>query len=283
MITKLLREPFVHFLIAGTMLFVLYEFTAADAARVDQDVINITTEDIGELREQWMKQHGEQANQETLSELIESLVYEEVMFREALRLGLDINDTIIRRRLIQKMEFLSANLSQLNVPDENALRSYYDKHVTQYAIEEKRSFTHIYFSRDRRAETMLDDARQLLEELKKTEANTRLAGHGDNFILQYDYRLRSKGQIARVFGREFADKLFELPTASWQGPLLSEYGAHLVRIQDVQPAHIPAYAELRDEVHKDLTQESLKQLQDDSYQALREAYQIKIESSLSGN
>ncbi len=283
MIAKVLREPFFHFLIAGAMLFVLYELTASDTVRLNEDVINISAEDIGDLRAQWLKQHGEEANEDTLSELIESLVYQEVMFREAVRLGLDINDTIIRRRLIQKMEFLSANLSQLSVPDENAMLAYYDKHSQQYAIEEKRSFTHIYFSRDRRAETMLDDARDLLEELKQTDSKSRLSGHGDNFILQYDYRLRSIEQVARIFGRSFADKLFELPAASWQGPLLSEYGAHLVRIQDIQPAYVPAYADVRDKVYKDLTQESLKKLKDDSYQALRDDYQIKINTSLSEN
>ncbi|NKB37278.1 MAG: peptidyl-prolyl cis-trans isomerase [Gammaproteobacteria bacterium] len=283
MISKILREPFFHFLVIGTLLFVLYELTRSDSDRTNDDVISISTQDIEGLQEQWLRQHGEEANQDTLSELIESLVYQEVMFREASRLGLDINDTIIRRRLVQKMEFLSSNLAQLRIPDESSLLAYYDENSKQYAIEEKRSFTHIYFSRDRRGERMLDDASRLLEEIKQSESSSRLAEQGDNFILQYDYNLRSVDQVARIFGESFAKDLFELPAAKWQGPLLSEYGAHLIRIHSIQPAHVPAFAAVKDKVYNDLTRESLQKLKDESYQALRETYQVRINTSLPEN
>ena len=125
MIRKWLREPFVHFILIGALLFFLYEFTAVTTDPTSDSVIQISSADINQLGEQWLSQNGSEPDKNTLNELIESRIYQEVMLREAKRLGLDRNDTIVRRRLVQKMEFLSANLSQLQIPDDNSLLAYF--------------------------------------------------------------------------------------------------------------------------------------------------------------
>ena len=273
---RLLREPFLHFLILGALIFLFYEFTGSPEEAADS-LIEVTADDIQLLREQWLKQHGEEANAETLKELVDSLVYQEVMAREALRLGLDLNDTIIRRRLVQKMEFLSANHSRLEIPDEKALLSFFNEHSERYAIAEKRSFSHIYFSRDRRGKDLLEDAGTLLGELQRTGQEERSAGQGDNFILQYNYKLRSMSQVSRIFGEDFAGNLFSLPTGGWSGPILSEYGAHLVWIQDIEPAHTPGLETIKTKIYQDLVQENLEQLKEQTYQSMRERYQVNID------
>ena len=275
--SRLLREPFLHFLLLGALIFLYYELSGSEEVEAASTLINVTAEDIDLLRQQWRKQHGEEANAETMQELLESLVYQEVMAREALRLGLDVDDTIIRRRLVQKMEFLSANHSRLEIPNEEDLLAFFNEHSARYALAEKRSFTHIYFSRDRRGENLLKDAGTLLVELQRSGQEERSAGQGDNFILQYKYKLRSMSQVSRTFGEEFARELFSLPVNAWSGPVLSEYGAHLVRIQQVMPAHTPEFENIRSRVYQDLVQEKLERLKDETYQDMRQGYQVRIE------
>lgn len=279
MLTCCLREPFIHFLVLGAMLFGLYELTGSGSAAVSSSSIKISAAEIDALREAWSGQGGGVLDAETLDALIDDLVYQEVMLREALRLGLDRNDTIVRRRLVQKMEFLSANLADLQTPDEASLLDYFEQHRDAYREREKRSFQHIYFSRDQRGDRMLADAAALLTELTADQALLRVAGQGDNFILQYEFSERSRQQVAGVFGSQFAEALFSLPDVAWQGPLVSEYGAHLVRITGIKPARVPALDEIRSRVLDDYMQQQLGELKDENYRAMRARYRVTVERS----
>ena len=145
---KLFREPFIHFLIIGAVLFGLYEFTATESSSVLESKIEISPEMIKALREQWLKQSGIEPDKETMNELLESLIHDEVMIKEARRLGLDKNDIIIHRRLLQKMDFLLANMSQMQRPNEEALHQYFEINKEKYRVAAKRSFSHIYFSKE---------------------------------------------------------------------------------------------------------------------------------------
>jgi len=132
-----LHEPFIHFIIIGALIFSVYHFTAKGAHIESGTEIRITRTAIKQLREQWQRQNGSEPDENTLNELIKSLIRQEVLLREARRLGLDENDTIVRRRLIQKMDFLSANLSQMQTPEEETLREYFDLNRERYRIPEK--------------------------------------------------------------------------------------------------------------------------------------------------
>ena len=277
MIRKWLHEPFVHFILIGALLFCLYELTAVTTDPTLDTVIQINSADINQLSEQWLNQNGSKPDKSTLNELIESKIYQEVMLREAKRLGLDRNDTIVRRRLVQKMEFLSANLSQLQLPDNEILLAYFEKNEEQYRVVEKRSFTHVYFSKDKRGQSLLDDAQAVLDKLLQQDSDVRAATLGDNFILQYDYKNRSQRQLAQVFGDKFSHALFGLDAEQWQGPVLSEYGAHLVLIHQISASYIPGFMDIRSRVLNDFMQEKLVNLKEKSFSDMRARYQIHVD------
>ncbi len=272
-----LQEPFIHFIVIGTLIFTLYHFTAKGAYFDSGNEIRITNTAIKQLGDQWQRQTGNEPDKDTLEGLVESLIRQEVLLREAKRLGLDKNDTIVRRRLIQKMDFLSANLSQMQTPGEDTLRRYFDLNREKYRIPEKRSFTHIYFSKETRGESLLDDANVVLKKLQKEAAPVRAPELGDNFILQYDYNDRSQQQLAQVFGDTFARALFETVSNKWQGPILSEYGAHLVRIGLIEKSYIPEFVDIRPAVLDDVERENLRKLKEKSYKAMRDRYQVTID------
>lgn len=277
MIRKWLREPFVHFIFIGAILFGLYELTAVTTDPTLDTVIQINSADINQLSEQWLNQNGSKPDKSTLNELIESKIYQEVMLREAKRLGLDRNDTIVRRRLVQKMEFLSANLSQLQIPDDETLLAYFETNEEQYRVVEKRSFTHVYFSKDKRGQSLLDDAQAVLDKFSQQDSEVRAATLGDNFILQYDYKNRSQRQLAQVFGDKFSRVLFGLDAEQWQGPVLSEYGAHLVLIHQISASYISGFMDIRSRVLNDFMQEQLVDLKEKSYSDMRAHYQIYLD------
>lgn len=278
MFSQWLREPFFHFIVIGVLLFGLYEYRAANAGSRTGNDIRITAGMIDDLSEQWRKQNGSEPGSTVLDELIESLVYQEVLLREAKRLGLDENDTIVRRRLVQKMEFLSANLSQMQRPDEQTLLSYFEQNRQNYQVPERRSLIHIYFSTEKRGEQASGDAALVLTELQREATSLEPTTAGDNFILQNNYPNISERRLGQIFGRQFAQTVFTLELGQWQGPIASEYGMHLVRVDHSSASYLPELAEVREKVIDDFMQTQLVALRQQSYDAMRERYQVSVEN-----
>ena len=191
-----MREPFLHFILIGALLFGVYQLSVDDSYYDLGNNIRISANDIDSLRATWRSQNGTEPDRDTLDGLIDSLIYEEVLLREAQRLSLDKNDTIVRRRLVQKMEFLSANLSQLETPDDESLLQYYEVNRENYRVAERRSFRHVYFSREQRGESLMDEANDELKKIREDDIVQTAHKLGDNFILQYTYRNRRQQQIA---------------------------------------------------------------------------------------
>ena len=278
MFSKCLREPFIHFLILGGLLFGLYEFTSSDSTAASESTLKISLEMIQTLEEQWLARNGRDVEESVLDELIENLIREELLVREAKRLGLDQNDVIIHRRLMQKMDFLSANLSSMEVPDDEVLQGYYEANKEAYRVDEKRSFTHIYFSGEKRGANAEADAQAFLDKPLEEKALESRRNVGDNFILTYDYKARSQQQVAQVFGAEFSEKLFALEILNWQGPIVSEYGAHLVYLESIERSYIPEIAGIYKKLVDNYMQEQLVILKDRNYQEMRSRYRIIVEN-----
>lgn len=278
MFSKCLREPFIHFLILGGLLFGLYEFTSSDSTAASESTLKISSEMIQTLEEQWLARNGRDVEESVLDELIENLIREELLVREAKRLGLDQNDVIIHRRLMQKMDFLSANLSSMEVPNDEVLQGYYKANKEAYRVEEKRSFTHIYFSGEKRGANAEADAQAFLDKPLEEKALASRRNVGDNFILTYDYKARSQQQVAQVFGAEFSEKLFALEILNWQGPIVSEYGAHLVDLESIERSYIPEIAGIYKKLVGNYMQEQLVILKDRNYQEMRSRYRIIVEN-----
>lgn len=271
-----LREPLVHFLAIGAVLFALYEMTHDRPERAE-NTITVSAAQVALFQEQWEQQSGRRPTPRELQWLIDQYIREEVLYREAKALGLDRDDTIVRRRLAQKMDFLVADIATLTEPKETELEAFFIAHKEQYREPSKLSFTHIYFNPDIRGDRIQHDAEQTLALLqRRKQPPSRAPELGDRFMLNADYSQRTLEEVAKEFGRAFADRLFSLPTDEWRGPIESGYGLHLVRILERRESTTPEFTSVRARVKDDFIAEARRAANDAAYQRLREQYKISI-------
>ena len=270
---KLYKEPLLHFLIIGALIFVLFSTVSKDEIRVSDNKIVVTAADIERLSNNWSKKWNRPPTEAELKGLVDSYIKEEVYYREALALGLDQNDTILRRRLMQKMEFLSNDLAELNQPDETALNKYFLDNQERYELPAQVSFTHIYFSLDKRGAKVVEDAESVLSGLDLPRAPEL----GDTFMMQYDFVQETPFEVERLFGKDFTEQLFTLGTNTWLGPIESGYGFHLVRISEKIDSSIPELASVIDKVRTDLMFEQKKKMNEEIYEKFKERYEIVVE------
>jgi hypothetical protein len=270
---RILREPLVHFLVLGMGLLVLYGvFRPREEVRDDQIVVS--TAQIERLAALWQRQWRRPPTQQEMTGLIESHIREEVLYREAQAIGLDRDDTVIRRRLAQKIEFLAQDLALQGSPPEAELRIYFEENSDKFGIPGRLSFTHVYVNRDRHGADAEGDARQILASLRE---GADPGQEGDRFMLQSHYALRSRDEVARELGTAFATSVFELPVADWQGPVESGYGIHLVRVEEREEGFLPEFEAVRDQVETEYTSVKRRETNEAFYAKLREGYEIVIE------
>jgi hypothetical protein len=270
---KWCKEPLLHFLVIGAMIFVFFSIANKEEAAVSGNKIVVSNAEIERLGYNWSKRWNRPPTETELQGLIESYIKEEVYYREALTLGLDQNDTILRRRLMQKMEFLSNDLAELNQPDETELNKYFIDNQDKYELPARISFTHIYFSMDKRGAKASEYAKNVLLELKSSRAPER----GDSFMLEYDFVQETPFEVERLFGKGFAEQLFILGTNSWHGPIESGYGLHLVRISEKIDARMPDLASVIDKVRTDWMFEQRQKTNKEIYERFKERYEIVVE------
>lgn len=274
----MLREPLVHFLLAGLALFAGYArlHPDADASRASRR-IELGEEDVRQLALGWRAQGRPEPTADELRSLVEARVREEILYREALALGLDRDDTIVRRRLAQKMEFLADDPAAVPEPTRDELRAWFASHAERFASPARASFHHFYFSTDRRGARARDDAAAALARIAGAPpAEAAAAGLGDPFMYQDAYPDRPREAVAGVFGAAFAAALFELPTGAWQGPIESGYGWHLVFLDALEPARTPAFEAVEAEVRAEWVAEQRAAARERTLRELRARYEVVL-------
>jgi peptidyl-prolyl cis-trans isomerase C len=262
----LVREPLVYFLAAGAALFLI---TGRLGDGGGQTIV-VSDAERTRLAAQWQAQMGRPPTETELNGLVEQWLREEIYYREALALGLDADDVIIRRRLAQKLTFLTEDLGAGGEPDADELRAYYEHHAERYAEPERFTFSHAYFSDERRADAREDAAAAL------DAASASAAPAGDPFMLQRHYVERSQREIGELFGRDFAAAIVDLDTGGWAGPIRSAYGWHLVRLEARHPPRQPSFDEVASRVGADLRQARRREASEAYYRSLRERYRIVV-------
>jgi hypothetical protein len=267
------KEPLFHFLIIGALIFVVFSIVNKNELTVSGNKIVVTTAEIERLSGNWSKKWNRPPTETELKGLVDSYVKEEVYYREALALGLDQDDAILRRRLMQKMEFLSNDLAELNTPDESALNKYFLDNQEKYKLPARVSFTHIYFSLEKRGAKTFEDAKNVMSQLNDLSTPEK----GDSFMLQYDFVQETPFEVERLFGTSFAEQLFTLETNAWQGPIESGYGLHLVRISEKIDSRMPELLSVIDKVRTDLMFERRQKMNKEIYEKFKERYEIVIE------
>ncbi len=260
----MLREPLFGFLLAGAAIFAVNELASAgDAA----NVIEVTDAQLRRINDQWQAQMGRPPSEQELTGLVEQWVREEIYYREARTMGLDENDTIIRRRLAQKLTFLTEDLADAAAPSEAELLAFYDADPASYTMPATFSFEHRYFSSERRQDAEAD-ARAAL---------AASAPAGDPFMLQQSYANRSLREVGDLFGRDFATGLAELtPAEGWQGPLRSAYGWHLVRLSSREAERLLPFQEVSRQVADDLKLERRREANSELFETLRARYDVRL-------
>ena len=275
MLKKWLREPLLHFLLIGATLFVLYGLQNDEVVGDDKRIV-FTEADINRLVVLWGKKWQRLPTQLELEGLIESQIREEVLYREALAMGLDQQDTVVRRRLAQKLEFITADLAAQAEPTEAELADYLAAHADQFEVPGRISFVQVYLNADKRGEQVEQDAERLLEELAQPESSIDMMAAGDSFMFGQQHEQLSEQGVARLFGAAVAEKLFALPVGSWQGPVPSGYGLHLVRIDHMTTARQPELDAVRDKVRNEWLAQQRRSMDEAFYKSLRQRYEIVV-------
>lgn len=277
-----LREPLLHFLLAGLALFIAYRLLHPETERPEtSNRIRLTEGDLRQIRATRLAQGRPAPTPDEMKNLVEARVREEVFYREALALGLDRNDTIVKRRLAQKMEFLAEDLSTVADPAPAELKAWFERNAQRFATAPRVSFRHLYFSPDRRGAAAHDDAERVLETLRGAPARSAAAaGHADPFMFKSEYADSSLEQVVRVFGEKFAHALFGLKPGAWRGPIQSGYGWHLVWIDALQPSRIPAFEEVEPDVRREWIAQRRAEQERIAYQAMRARYEVVLPDSL---
>jgi hypothetical protein len=257
------------FALLGAGLFFLV--AALDLQR--DTVIRIGAGDIAQISAYWEAQAQRAPTEDELAALIEERVNEEVLYREALHLGLDRDDVIVRRRLAQKIVFLRTDNEA--APSDEALRAFYGENSERYAAPDTFTFEHIYFSPERRGADVERAARAALDRIEETASIP--AGLGDPFMLQQSGVDVTAVELARDYGEAFARTLATAPVGAWSGPVESAYGLHLVRVISRRGAFAQPYESVATQVREDYLAERRRSANEVWVRALRSRYRIVIE------
>jgi hypothetical protein len=271
-----LHEPLLHFLLIGAAIFVLF-YQVADPETVADNRIVIAEADIDRMITLYERKMQRLPTQQELKGLVDAEIREQILYREAMAMGLDEDDTIVRRRLAQKVEFMFNDIIDTADPTDAELQQFHDKNPDKFRESARTSFVHVYLNTDRRGDNIETDAEQLLAALNTTDNPLDPANAGDPFMFGYAFDNQSEHQVMGMFGRDFAESLATLTPGSWQGPVASGYGLHLVYVNDRTESWLPPLDEIRDSVLYELMAERRQQANKAFYQSLRERYQVIVE------
>ena len=209
--------------------------------------------------------------------MVEDKIREEVLYREGLAMGLDKDDTIVKRRMAQKMQFLAEDVAAAHEPSTAELKAWFDKNSNKFALPSRYSFRHLYFSPDKRGKNAREDAARVLAKIAGQPEDSRLAvSSGDSFMFQDYYGDRTPEAIAKEFGPPFAVAVEKLKPGSWQGPVESGYGWHLVFVDTVIPGRIPALEEIESDVKTAWLSEQKATAWQKAYAEMRARYTVLL-------
>jgi hypothetical protein len=273
---SLLREPLLHFLLIGAALFVVFGLLNNPAGPGSERIV-ITPGQIDFLKANFTRTWQRPPTEMELQGLVDSFVREEILYREALALGLDRDDKIIRRRLKQKLEFMSDDLAEVATPSDEELRQFLQSRPEIFRREPQVAFRHIFLDSNERGKGAFDEADRLLEELTDDNSKPDPDILGDTLMLPMSFDLTTVSQISRLFGKSFGQELLSVEPGKWTGPIRSGYGIHLVMITDRIDERLPELDEIRDVVEREWVAVRKKELKESIYNKLRDKYTVVFE------
>lgn len=273
---RILREPLLHFLLLGTVIFAAYGFVSKNGNNEPGKIV-ISEGQIAAMTEGFARTWRRPPTSAEIEGLIKDRVQEEVYCREAMALGLDKDDTIIRRRLRQKIEFVTDDIAALTEPTEEELSIYLKAHADTFGVQRQFTFSQLYLNPERHGENLVRDTARLLAQLRQAGDKADVVDVGDPFLLEHRFQSLPASEVVKQFGEKFATKLGELSLGQWQGPVESGYGVHLVWIIERTEGRVPELAEVRDAVRREWANARRLEANDKFYQELLKHYVVTIE------
>jgi parvulin-like peptidyl-prolyl isomerase len=275
---KLLGEPLLHFAVAGAALFSGYAWLnqgATDAG--SRQPVVVGEGELRWLKETWSNQWLREPTSEELRGLVAELVNEELLAREAAELGLGENDTVVRRRLAQKLTFLVEDTARLIDPSDEELRRYHAANAAEFQSEGRISFIHIFFDPARRKDARSDAAGALAALRAGGDGGEPQAPMGDRLLLDAEFRDVGRQAVSNMLGSAFAQAVFRLKPGEWSGPIGSGYGVHLVFVSQVAPAAEQPFELVRGDVLDAWRREKQSAAQREFLERLRDKHRVEID------
>jgi len=274
-VTRLIREPLLHFLLLGALIFAVFSFVSG-RDEPPRDSIVVPAGKVEHLAALFERTWQRPPTRVELEGLVRDFVREETAYREGMAAGLDRDDTIIRRRLRQKLEFLAEDFASRREPTDQELSTYLAEHADAFLVEPAIAFRQVFLDPERHGDALEARARELLVTLNADLAQDP-ATLGDRILLEPGYADVSTRDITDLFGSGFAADVAELPPGGWHGPIASAYGIHLVRVDSRTESRIPELDEIRGPVRREWENERREKGLEDFYAKLIARYDVRIE------
>lgn len=265
---RLVSEPLLHFVLIGAVLFYIGYRNTAESTNPGNEIV-ITEGDINQMLVSWMAQGRPAPSADAIRSMVETKVREEVLYREAIAMGLDKEDTIVKRRLAQKMDFLAEDLSTLEEPTTEDLRKWFEAHRDEFVLPPRVSFRHVYYSFDAHGK----DARDIAAREVSAAAGPE---NGDRFMFQNSYAQRTEADLYAIFGPAFAREVFTLEPGRWAGPVESAYGWHAVFVEQLTPPVAPGFEEAEADVKAAYIEARRTEFREEAYRVMREKYKVVL-------
>ena len=269
------REPLIHFVLIGAALFLLFAWTRTPDDNTSNRIV-VSASQVEQLEARFKRTWLRPPTRSELNGLVDSFVRDEVYYREALAMGLDRNDPMVRRRLRQKLEFILEDLSAIDQPDDQTLKVFLHQYADRFRLEPSISFNQIFLNPDTRPD-LKKDAKAMIDQLRAGADPTTL---GDPTLMAFTFNSAAQSVIARSFGKVFAQKVVKLATGDWSGPVFSGMGAHLIQVTESIESRLPELSEIRDIVEREYMARHRQEMKDATYKKLLEGYEVVIETGV---
>lgn len=273
-----LREPLVHFLVIGALIFLAFHLWGGGGPNSNR--IIITPGQIDSMAARFTRTWQRSPTEQELKGLIDDYVRGEIAAREARALGLNRDDTIIQRRLRQKLEFMAEDVLNAQPPTEEELQAWMKEHADKFRIEPEIGFFQVYLNPDKRENSIQDDAKKMLERFRAAGPPADNISAGDSLMLPGQVNLTRLGDIKRMFGSQFADEIIQVEPGRWTGPVSSGYGLHLVYMTEKKESRMPAFAEVRQSVEREFLAQRRKRELEAMYERLLQRYHVTMQKQV---
>jgi hypothetical protein len=275
------REPLLHFLALGAALFLFWPFVA-DRVAPPQNRIVISSGQMQRAVAVFAKTHFRPPTEEEVQALADDEIRTEIYFREGVALGLDRDDAIIRRRIQQKLEFMTEDIVDQKSPDDAELQRFLDQHREDFGAEPQIAFSQIYLNPDRHGDAITRDADRLLARLGAGDGRLDYGADSDVLPVPNDFEATPLHAVGSIFGEDFAAALAAEPAGRWVGPIRSGYGLHLVLVREKRQGKPPQLAEVRDQVLREWQSARRTEANQEAYRQMRAKYIAKVEMPPAG-